>query len=66
MCSGQAYELRDASFLWIDSLSEPDQLFQVWHRSSVFRLLVQYSAGSDGGDDPVDDQTVAGTSRDGG
>jgi len=25
---GQAYELRDASFLWIDSLAEPDQLFR--------------------------------------
>lgn len=25
---GQAYELKDASFLWIDSLAEPDRLFR--------------------------------------
>ena len=36
-------------FLWIGSLAEPDQLFRFGIDLSVFRRLVQYPAGSDGG-----------------
>jgi len=47
---GQVFELRDASFLWIDTLAEPDRLFALGFEipllGSYFNLLPVLMAAS--------------------